>query len=160
MTPIPEGYRIRPATLADARVIAHHRTAMYHDMKALADDHLEEYQTNSAAWLSEVIRDGTYQGWLMESGGAVIAGGGLLLSAIGPIPGILAPDRNAHIVNVYTEPEHRRRGLARALLQHMLQWCAEQKIPDVTLTASEEGYALYQSLGFVRSMHMRLQPGK
>jgi GNAT superfamily N-acetyltransferase len=102
-------------------------------------------------WLEE----GVYRGFLVERDGAVVAGGGIIVSAW--LPNAADPQaRRATILNVYTEPEHRRQGLARALMEEMLGWCRDQGFRAVTLDASEDGRALYESMGFRPTPQMRL----
>ena len=94
------------------------------------------------------MRNGLYKGWVVEQNGQIVAGGGLHLSEIGPLPGAFRVGTSAHIANVYTHAEHRKKGIARALLNEMLRWCQDSNIDQVTLTASNDGRALYNSLGF------------
>lgn len=61
-----------------------------------------------------------------------------------------------NILNVYTEPAHRRSGMARALMQVALEWCAANQVGAVILHASQDGRALYDSLGFTSTNEMRL----
>ena len=61
-----------------------------------------------------------------------------------------------NIVNVYTRPEHRRKGLARQLMRASLDWCRSNAVPCVILHASVEGRRLYESLGFASTNEMRL----
>ena len=61
------------------------------------------------------------------------------------------------IVNVYTEPAYRRRGLARRLMIAMLDWLRQQGYGTVSLHASDYGRPLYESLGFKVTNEMRLQ---
>ena len=74
---------------------------------------------------------------------------------------VAAGQWRGNILNVYTEPEHRRRGIARALMQIALEWCASNDVDAVILHASAEGSALYASLGFAPTNEMRLirRPG-
>jgi GNAT superfamily N-acetyltransferase len=65
----------------------------------------------------------------------------------------------ANILNVYTHPPHRRRGLARELIVTALDWCREHGIRAVILHASRDGRALYESLGFEPTNEMRLMLG-
>jgi ribosomal protein S18 acetylase RimI-like enzyme len=54
------------------------------------------------------------------------------------------------IHDVYVEPEHRRRGLARAVMSALLDWGAEQGATTVWLhveTDNEPAIALYESMG-------------
>jgi len=61
-----------------------------------------------------------------------------------------------NIVNVYTESGYRRQGMARALMQVALDWCAANEVGAVILHSSKEGRQLYESLGFTPTNEMRL----
>ena len=54
----------------------------------------------------------------------------------------------ALVYNMYTEPHHRRRGLARRILESMHAWCAETGVRLIGLAASPDGQPLYQALGY------------
>jgi GNAT superfamily N-acetyltransferase len=61
------------------------------------------------------------------------------------------------ILNVYTEPEWRRQGMARKLMLAMIEWCRPQGFPYVDLHASQDGRSLYEQLGFTPTSEMRLR---
>jgi ribosomal protein S18 acetylase RimI-like enzyme len=61
-----------------------------------------------------------------------------------------------NILNVYTAPEFRRRGLAHRLMDAVLDWCKNNKIDFVILHAGDEGRRLYESLGFQPGNEMRI----
>jgi GNAT superfamily N-acetyltransferase len=149
-------YRIRPAEPRDVPVIAHHRAAMFRDMGSIPQQDYELLRQASVDWIAGLFTVGGYAGWLVDHQDIVVAGGGILLREMGPLPGSYHPNRWAHIVNVYSEPGHRRRGLARQVMQTMLDWCADRSFDLVTLAASDEGRPLYKSLGFVPTNDMRL----
>ena len=146
------GYRIRRATVADADVIARHRIAMFRDMGCggLPDERdAEPLAAASRRYLSEALPSGLYNGWLAEDGGgAVVAGGGMIVQRGVPRPENVHGGEEAYLLNVYVEPAHRRRGLARALMGAMLAWARERGLARVVLHASDDGRALYESLGF------------
>jgi GNAT superfamily N-acetyltransferase len=62
------------------------------------------------------------------------------------------------IVNVYTEPTWRGRGIARALMQALMDWADTAGCDRVLLHASDAGRPLYQSLGFAPTNEMRWSP--
>ena len=126
-------------------------------MGSIPQQDYEPLRQASAEWIGSLVATGEYAGWLVEYERAIVAGGGMLLGDIGPGPGCYRMSRRAHIVNVYTEPDHRRRGLARQLMQTMLDWCEHHGFNMVTLHASDEGRPLYQSLGFTPTNEMRLR---
>jgi GNAT superfamily N-acetyltransferase len=153
------GYTIRPATLADAEVIQRHRRSMFADMQYRDDSALDAMSERFLPWLRRKMAAGEYLAWFAISpDGEIAAGIGLWLMdwpshMIGPG----APRGN--ILNVYTEPSHRRRGLARSLMMAALGYCRESGIRAVILHASREGRALYESFGFEATNEMRLMLG-
>jgi predicted GNAT family acetyltransferase len=59
------------------------------------------------------------------------------------------------IVNVFTEPQWRRRGIAGLLIKEILTWSKREQIDRLVLHASDEGRSIYEKLGFVASNEMR-----
>ena len=55
----------------------------------------------------------------------------------------ISEGRHAIILNVFTEPEWRRRGVAALLIQHIIDWSREQRLDRLVLHASAEARALY-----------------
>ena len=130
-------YRVREATLDDAGALVHHRVGMFTDMGVSFD-----------AWLRDVMPAGTYRAWLVESeDGAVVAGGGITILPWPPGPRYMGT-RLAFVYNVYTEPAHRRRGLARLVMDAIHAWCAEAGVTSVALNASKDGQPLYEAMGY------------
>lgn len=52
------------------------------------------------------------------------------------------------VYNVYTVPDHRRRGLAKRVMQMLLSDAEQFGLDFVELKASQNGYRLYETLGF------------
>lgn len=148
--------RIRTATPFDAPVILQHRRRMFEDMKEGSAQDLDRMVEATAAWLVRAMADKSYYGWLAEDAqGQVVAGGGVLVSPWPAGPRDHYP-RRAVILNVYTEPEYRRQGLARQLMLLMIQWLRDEGFTSVALHASVEGRHLYEKLGFQPTNEMRL----
>jgi GNAT superfamily N-acetyltransferase len=157
-------HSIRQATVSDAAVIARHRVGMFSDMgqvptEALAATLLE----TSTAALAALLRERSYIGWLaIAEGDRVLAGAGAHVQSQLPrishngIAVTTAPV--PLVVNVYTEPEFRGMGIARALMDIVLKWAKAQGCDRVVLHASDAGRPLYQSLGFAPTNEMRWSP--
>lgn len=61
----------------------------------------------------------------------------------------MAPDGQfGRIINILTWPEFRNQGLARAMMQSLIQKARELNLSYIDLDASPEGQPLYESLGF------------
>jgi GNAT superfamily N-acetyltransferase len=147
-------YRIRTATRADAAIIARHRVRMFRE---LGEPPETEAAVERAARdrLQDLLSSGEYRGWLAETGGIVVAGVGALLHPRLPRHSNLAGAPEAYLLNVFTEPAHRRRGLARALIDAVVAWCCQQGVTRVALHASDAGRPLYEALGFSPTGELR-----
>ena len=149
-------YAIRPVVPQDLEAIVYHRRRMFEDMGFTDRQALDTMLAISTPLIRRCLIDGTYRGWLVESSGdGVVAGGGVIILQFQPHPIDPRPQR-AWVVNMFTEPEHRRRGLARRLMQTMVEWCSAEGMRFLYLHASDGGRPLYESMGFKSSNEMRL----
>jgi len=140
-------YRIRVATLEDLDVLIHHRIAMFTDMGKTFDAEL--LGREFAKWLMSTMPGGTYRAWVAEADdGSIAGGGGATIIAWPPGPQYMGHSL-AFVYNVYTEPSHRRRGLARQLMEEIHAWCRNNGVASVALNASHDGQPLYESLGYI-----------
>jgi GNAT superfamily N-acetyltransferase len=151
-----EGYGIREATIADVETIVRHRRNMFFDMGQRDIDVLDEMMKSFRPWLLEKMSTEEYRAWFaITEDGSVAAGAGLWL--MNWPPGLYSSEPwRGNILNVYTEPGHRRRGLARSLVTAALDWCRTKGIHVVILHASNEGRTLYEALGFQPTNEMRV----
>ena len=146
---MPVDYLVRPATLDDADVLVRHRVGMFTDMGVAMD--VAALETAFRAWLTEMMPAGTYRAWLVEThDGHVVGGGGITVLPWPPGPRYVG-DRLAFVYNVYTDAAHRRRGLARLVMDTIHAWCRDAGITSMALNASEDGLSLYESMGYVES---------
>jgi GNAT superfamily N-acetyltransferase len=148
--------QFRTATAGDCATILHHRRAMFQEMGVGTAQELDRMSQIVEPWLRSALTDGSYRGWLAEEDATVIAGGGLLVY---PWPaGPKDPyNRRVTIFNVYTEPSHRKRGLARQLMLLMMDWLRAEGFQSIVLHASDEGRPLYEKLGFSQTNEMRFR---
>jgi GNAT superfamily N-acetyltransferase len=142
----PSDYRLRPATLDDRDALVHHRIAMFTDMGVPLDARTLDRAFRS--WLGRMMPAGTYRAWLVETPREeIVAGGGMTIVPWPPGPRYLG-DRLAFVYNVYTEPAHRGRGLARSIMTAIHDWCRAEGITSLALNASQAGGPLYLSMGY------------
>ncbi len=139
-------YHLRSATLADADALVRHRVGMFTDMGTPIDAAALADAFHS--WLSDAMFSGVYRAWVVErEAGEIVAGGGISILSWPPGPRDLR-GRLPIVYNVYTEPGHRRRGLARMIMEAIHAWCREEGFKSVALAASEFGRPLYESMGY------------
>lgn len=157
----PRGtYTLRVATADEASVLAHHRAAMFRDMKEVDEQGAAIIENASTDHLAALIEAREYFGFIAEYEGTVIGGGGVWLRPVLPRPGTLQGAMEAYVLNVYTEPDHRRSGVARAIMEAIIDWSRDQRLARVTLHASKEGRLLYETLGFEPTNEMRILLGR
>jgi GNAT superfamily N-acetyltransferase len=149
-------YRIRRATLADAAAIARQRVRMFLDMGELEEDEAPTVELATLTRLNSELASGEYLGWLAEANGEVVAGAGVLLHAYYPNGPNPRGRPTAYILNVYTEPAHRDRGLARQLVVEILGWCRAHEVVRASLHSSRAGRPVYRRLGFAATNEMRV----
>ncbi len=147
---------IREATADDIPEILEQRKRMYIDMGRDEPKALATMVSTSREFLTQAIPAGFFRSWLASTNDRIVAGGAVLIV---PWPSHTYDGecRRATILNVYTYPEYRRRGIARKLMQHMIEWCRNEGLAMVYLHASEDGRPLYESLGFEPTAEMRLK---
>lgn len=149
-------FAIREATPADIDIVLHHRLSMFRDMGYHDDVVLSAMLDTSRPYFAERLEDGRFHAWLVENNDhKVIAGGGLLILDY-PSSARDPSSKRPMIVNVFTEVQYRRKGIARQLMTIMIEWCRERGFGLVVLHASDDGRPLYEQLGFVQTNEMRL----
>lgn len=166
-TPPPAApIRIRAATPEDAPVIARHRAGMFRDMGQVTPEAYDALLAAAEPRLRETLASGEYVAWLAlaPEGDAVIGGAGAQRRLAFPHPyrfedGTvgLGEGRHAIVLNVYTEPAWRGRGVADALMRQVIGWAKAERLDRLVLHASEQGRPLYQRLGFAATNEMRFQ---
>lgn len=147
---------IRPATPSDAPVIAAFRRAMFVDMGETDGAACDVMAAAFEQWVKEKMGRGDYVGWLAEVDGNIVAGVGLWLMEWSPLPHDLSNQRG-RVMDVYTLPGYRRRGLARELMTALLNWSRAHGLHSLHLDASAMGRGLYEGLGFDAANEMRLR---
>ena len=149
-------YQFRLLRVEDVPILAHHRRQMFSDMGHADHPNMEAMLVAFQHWATEAIARGYYTGFVADHQGEVVAGLGLTFPEFPPrLQNVLTI--RPYIFNIYTEPAHRRKGLARKLLELAIQLCRERGATLIALHASADGKALYESLGFKLNNEMVLQ---
>lgn len=129
---------------------------MWWDMGRRDEHALALMEQAAHDYFPAALAAGGYQGFLaVDPSGAVIGGGGIVISAWPGALGQRQPSR-AMILNMYVEPQYRRQGIARALMNAMIAWCREHNFKAVALHASDDGRGLYDNMGFKPTNEMSL----
>ena len=145
---MPARYRIRRATRKDIPALVRHRIEMFHSMMEVPDRDAALIAAGFRRHLGKALPSGQYLGWVAECRSEIVAGAGVIPRLLLPRPRAPRGGIEAYVLNVYTEPAHRRRGLAKRLMRAVLAWARREKAVQVSLHASDAGRPVYEGLGF------------
>ena len=147
--------KTRAVTVADAALITAHRESMLIALGRGTESILAVARRNHEPWITRMIAGDRYAGWITCDGDRPVASAGLLI--LDWPPTVLDPEGElrGYLLNVFVEPEYRRRGLARALVNLCLAEARRRRIGVVALHCNDAIEPFYESLGFRRSHEMQ-----
>ena len=96
------------------------------------------------------MADGTFVSWLAMDGEKIIGTSGM--SFVEKPPYFSCPTGKIGLLSsMYTDPDYRRRGLAKELLRRVVEEARNYGCGSVQITASDMGVLLYTDFGFVKN---------
>lgn len=154
-------YSYIKATIDDLDRLVDTRIEVLRAANQLADDvDMGEIEVQSYRYYNRALRDGTHIAYLVFDGTKFVGSGGVSFFQV--MPTYHNPSgRKAYIMNMYTAPEYRRRGIAYKTLGMLVNDAKDQGITAISLEATNMGRPLYEKYGFVKmndEMELREQP--
>lgn len=152
---------IRRATVDDIEEMLPLRLAMQREFRksgqaALGVPDPEGLLAGSRSYYERKLPTGEFVAFLAESEGRIVATSGMVVYEAPPTPGNPAGVQG-YVLNMYTVPDHRGRGLARSLLDALIAHARSIGARRVWLRTSEMGRSLYRATGFLEDAdYMRL----
>lgn len=142
---VMDQFTVRRAAVQDIPLILLHRQKMYENMGEDTPEMIQKAVESFLEWVPSQIENETYIGWIGMVDGVAVASVGMFLYPWTPS---WKPRFRAYVLNVYTEPDYRRRGIAKQLMQTLIEFAREKEVEAITLAASDAGMPLYRELGF------------
>jgi GNAT superfamily N-acetyltransferase len=142
---------IRTAESTDATLISAHRRAMFAEIQTLDESLLSALERRSVSWTERMMREGKYYGWIatdVDRPMRPVASAGLLILDWPPHPFDPEGELRGYLLNVYVEPEYRKRGLAHQLVERCMAEARRRGIRVVALHSSQAGRPIYERFGF------------
>lgn len=147
------GLACRSLEISDLETICRHRQEMFLDAGG-DPDKLQVMTQHFRPWLERRLSDGRYFGFLLIDAGRPVAGIGLMSIEWPPHPSHPTSDQRGYVLNVYVEPEYRRRGLASALMQAAEAEFSRREITFAVLHATKMGRPVYEQTGWAATSEM------
>ncbi len=143
--------RYKRAALEDIGLLTQTRIEVLRAANQLADDlDLSEVERESRDYYQRALRDDSHIAYLVLDGERVVGSGGVSLYQV--MPTYHNPSGNkAYIMNMYTHPAYRRRGIATKTLDLLVREIRKRGIAAISLEATDMGRPLYEKYGFIKS---------
>ena len=145
----------REATVEDTDALAALRWETELERHEPLTTRQDEFLVVARETLRSELASGAYRAFVAESGGEIVASAILVTWRM--LPAMNNIHRNRGFVSsVYTKPEYRRRGIARALMQSLVETARATGVQRLILWASDMGRPLYEDMGFIPSRGLEL----
>lgn len=136
--------------LSDLEVLISTRIEVLRAANKLDDTvDMSKVAAESRTYYLESLENGSHVAYLVYDGQQVVGAGGISFYKV--MPTFHNPSGvKGYIMNMYTRPDYRRKGIAFKTLDLLMKEAKNQGIYLVTLEATDAGRLLYQKYGFVQ----------
>ncbi|MBY6087536.1 GNAT family N-acetyltransferase [Priestia flexa] len=141
-------YKIEKAVLSDVKGIISLRVELLKEVNEIKTQEEEKTVVEATErYLKEAMEKREFVSFVAKDGDEIVSVSGLSFFTRPPYLENLK-GKEAYLLNMYTLPSHRKRGLARKILQECMKECQKSEVKRVWLHASQAGEPLYKSIGF------------
>lgn len=145
-----EEFQYKRAGTEDLEELVRTRIIVLRAANKLPEDaDMSAVEQESRAYYKRAFETGEHIAYLAYDSGAFIGAGGVSFYQV--MPTWHNPSgRKAYIMNMYTAPEYRRRGVAFHTLDLLVKAARERGVGRIGLEATQMGRPLYEKYGFVK----------
>ena len=138
------------ATSEDIDILTKTRIEVLRAANQLSDDiDMSEVEKESYNYYQKALCDGSHIAYLVFDGKRFVGAGGVSFFQV--MPTYHNPSGNkAYIMNMYTNPAYRRRGIAAKTLDMLINDTENKGITAISLEATDMGRPLYEKYGFIK----------
>lgn len=140
----------KKATIEDIDILTETRIEVLRAANKLArDTDMSEVKKQSYHYYKKALCDGTHIAYLIFDDSQFVGTGGVSFFQV--MPTYHNPSgKKAYIMNMYTKPEYRRKGIAYKTLDMLIRDSKSKGITAISLEATAMGRPLYEKYGFVK----------
>ena len=153
MEPTALSYQIKRAAITDIDILTETRVEVLRAANKLSlDTNMNEVKIQSYSYYKKALCDGTHIAYLVFDENRFAGAGGVSFFQV--MPTYHNPTgKKAYIMNMYTAPEYRRKGIAFHVLDLLVKECKNKGVTAISLEATDMGRPLYEKYGFVSMNH-------
>lgn len=140
----------KKATIKDIDVLTRTRIIVLRAANNLsADTNMSEVQKQSYEYYLKALKNNTHIAYLVFNENSIVGSGGISFFQV--MPTYHNPSGyKAYIMNMYTHPDYRRRGIAYKMLDILVNEAKSKGINAISLETTEMGRPVYEKYGFVQ----------
>ena len=146
-------FELRRVEPTDLPTLLEHRRLFFEEFgnadAATLADHIRIFRR----WLQPRLKSGSVVGWIATADGVPAGSGLVYVQSNRPHPWNRT-GRSPYLMAMYTQPAHRRQGIATAIVRAALNCAKDAGFSSMTLHATDAGRPVYEALGFVRGGEM------
>ena len=137
------------ASFADIDVLTKTRVMVLRVANKLDDTaDMHEVEKEAYAYYTTALKDGSHVAYLVYDKDRVVGAGGISFYQV--MPTCSNPSgKKAYIMNMFTHPDYRRKGIAHHTLDLLVKEAKRREIIAISLEATDMGRPLYEKYGFV-----------
>jgi GNAT superfamily N-acetyltransferase len=140
----------RRATLNDVAALVDYRVRFLNELHShVEDDETKLIRESLHRYFTRSIPSGEFIAWIAELNGKIVATSGMVIWQKPAIYGGVESGRLGYLLNFYTVPEARRKGIATRLLKELIKEARLMGLKYLHLHASKDGESIYRKAGFV-----------
>ena len=140
--------QIRRAKLDDVPVLVRFRGALFKEMGRLNGEEEERsFASACERFFTHFIPQEKFISWVAEENDIIVAVSGLVFFQKPPSPNNHS-GKEAYIMNMYTQTEWRKKGIASRLMKEIFRFLNQEGITSISLHTTEVARSLYEQSGF------------
>jgi ribosomal protein S18 acetylase RimI-like enzyme len=152
----------RRATIDDIPILVEHRAQFINELCSHPEDgETAVVRKSLLEYFIKTIPSDEFIAWVAEYDGKIIATSGMVVWQKPATYGGVESGKLGYLLNFYTIPEARRKGIATRLLSELIKEAKSTGLKYLHLHASKDGISIYKKAGFVRpeqpELELRLQ---
>lgn len=148
----------RPAVNDDVPALANYRIQFLNEhFNHPENDDTEVVRKSLQEYFAKAIPTRNYIAWVAEHEGRKIATSGMVVWQKPAMYGAVESGKLGYLLNFYTIPQARRKGIATRLLNELISEAKSLGLKYLHLHASKDGINIYRKAGFVEPWEPELE---
>jgi GNAT superfamily N-acetyltransferase len=140
----------RRATPSDVPTLVDYRVEFLNELhNHRENDETKVVRKSLLEYFTKAIPSGDFIAWVAECDGKIVATSGMVVWQKPATYGGVESGRLGYLLNFYTIPEARRKGIATRLLNELIKEARLLGLRYLHLHASKDGEPIYRKSGFV-----------